>query len=69
MHLFPKIVFVALALIAANTSIAQDTESVDDKVTVQLDGLISSVRVLTDEPVPFVRWRILPVSVAFDCPS
>ncbi len=55
MHLFPKIIFASLALIAANTSIAQETESADDTDQLKLAALEALMAAPSERALPIVK--------------
>jgi HEAT repeat protein len=55
MHLFPKIIFASLVLIAANTSIAQETESADDTDQLKLAALEALMAAPSERALPIVK--------------
>lgn len=55
MHLLPKIIFASLALIAANTSIAQETESVDDAEQLKMAALEALMSAPSERALPIIE--------------
>ena len=55
MHLIPKIIFTALALIAANTSIAQDANSENDAEQLKLAALEALMSAPPERALPIVE--------------